>query len=136
MWKNPKLNWFLEFPSKLVLSDNNLGGEFPSDLQNCSLWSIDLGGNRLLGNLPSWIGSNVLILYLRSIFFSEIIPRQWCNLSSLYNLDLAQNNLFGDILDCLDNLTGLVYGKINFDVYPFGFAYIEKAIILTKGKKA
>ena len=33
MWKNPKLNWFLEFPSKLVLSDNNLGGEFPSDLQ-------------------------------------------------------------------------------------------------------
>ena len=136
MWKNPKLNWFLEFPSKLVLSDNNLGGEFPSDLQNCSLWSIDLGGNRLLGNLLSWIGLNVLILYLRSIFFSEIIPRQWCNLSSLYNLDLAQNNLFGDILDCLDNLTVLVYGKINFDVYPFGFTYIEKAIILTKGKKA
>ena len=134
MWKNPKLNWFLEFPSKLVLSDNNLGGEFPSDLQNCSLWSIDLGGNRLLGNLPSWIGSNVLILCL--IFFSEIIPRQWYNLPSLYNLDLAQNNLFGDILHCLDNLTGLVYGKINFDVYPFGFTYIEKAIILTKGKKA
>ena len=119
-----------------MLSDNNLGGEFPSDLQNCSLWSIDLGGNHLLGNLLSWIGLNVLILYLRSIFFSEIIPRQWCNLSSLYNLDLAQNNLFGDILDCLDNLTGLVYGKINFDVYPFGFTYIEKAIILTKGKKA
>ncbi|KAK7828114.1 receptor-like protein eix2 [Quercus suber] len=109
MWKNPKLNWFLEFPSKLV---------------------IDLGGNCLLGNLPSWIGSNVLILYLR-----EIILRQWCNLPSLYILDLAQNNLFRDILDCLDNLTGLVYGKINFDVYPFGFAYIEKAIILTKRKK-
>ena len=134
--KIPNSMGFLNSLEVLVLSNNNLYGEIPSSLRNCSLWSIDLGGNRLLGNLPSWIGSNVLILCLQSIFFSEIIPRQWCNLPSLYNLDLAQNNLFGDILDCLDNLTVLVYGKINFDVYPFGFAYIEKAIILTKGKKA
>ena len=133
MWKNPKLNWFLEFPSKLVLSDNNLGGEFPSDLQNCSLWSIDLGGNSLSGNLPSWIGSQVLMLRLRSNLFSGIIPRQWCNLPSLHILDLAQNNLYGGIPDCLDNLTALIYGDNNS--YFRENSYQEETTLVAKGQE-
>ncbi|KAL7241620.1 hypothetical protein ACSBR1_014256 [Camellia fascicularis] len=44
---------------RLMLSNNNLEGEIPSSLQNCSLLSIDLGGNRLFGKLPSWIGKTI-----------------------------------------------------------------------------
>ncbi|KAK7842668.1 receptor-like protein eix2 [Quercus suber] len=111
--KIPNSMGFLISLEVLVLSNNNLYGEIPSSLRNCSLWSIDLGGNYLSGNLPSWIGSHVLMLCLRSNLFSGIIPRQWCNLPSLHILDLAQNNLCGGIPDCLDNLTALIYGYNN-----------------------
>ena len=87
--KIPNSMGFLNSLEVLVLSNNNLYGEIPSSLRNCSLWSIDLGGNYLSGNLPSWIGSHVLMLRLRSNLFSGIIPRQWCNLPSLHILDLA-----------------------------------------------
>ena len=120
--------------SILVLSNNNLHGEIPSSLHNCSLVSIDLGGNHLSGNLPSWIGPTVFILIMQSNMFSGIIPRQWCNHPVLQILDLAHNNLFGGIPDCLDNLTALVYGNNNF-LRSYNSSYIEKAIIMTKGRE-
>uniref|UniRef100_A0A7N2LMD5 Leucine-rich repeat-containing N-terminal plant-type domain-containing protein n=1 Tax=Quercus lobata TaxID=97700 RepID=A0A7N2LMD5_QUELO len=131
--KIPNSMGFLNSLEVLVLSNNNLYGEIPSSLRNCSLWSIDLGGNYLSGNLPSWIGSHVLMLRLRSNLFSGIIPRQWCNLPSLHILDLAQNNLYGGIPDCLDNLTALIYGYNNsyFSVYN----YQEETILVTKGQE-
>lgn len=123
---------FLSSFHVLVLSNNNLYGEIPSSLQNCYLVSIDLSGNHPSGILPSWIGSEVKILRLRSNQFSGIIPRQWCNLPALYILDLAQNNLFGRIPNCLGNFTALIYG--NGIIWPFFFYvnYVEKAIIVTK----
>ncbi|KAK7837853.1 receptor-like protein eix2 [Quercus suber] len=131
--KIPNSMCFLNSLEVLVLSNNNLYGEIPSSLRNCSLWSIDLGGNYLSGNLPSWIGSHVLMLCLRSNLFSGIIPRQWCNLPSLHILDLAQNNLYGGIPDCLDNLTALIYGYNNsyFGVQE----YQEETILVTKGQE-
>ncbi|KAF3946806.1 hypothetical protein CMV_026967 [Castanea mollissima] len=105
--KIPRSMGFLSSLSILVLSNNHLNGEMPSTLQNCSLLSIDLGGNHLSGNLPSWIVPNILILRLRSNLFNGIIPREWCGLSFLHILDIAQNNLFGSIPDCLYNLTTL-----------------------------
>ncbi|KAK4595020.1 hypothetical protein RGQ29_018672 [Quercus rubra] len=135
--KIPRSMGFLSSLSILVLSNNHLYGEIPSTLQECSLLSIDLGGNRLSGNLPSWIGPNILILRLRSNLFSGIIPREWCSLSFLHILDIAQNNLFGGIPDCLNNLTTLVYSN-NTDQYNSldpDLIYIEKAIIVTKGRE-
>ncbi|KAM4102243.1 hypothetical protein ACB094_05G209200 [Castanea mollissima] len=118
----------------LVLSNNNLYGEIPSSLQNCSLVSLDLSGNHLSGILPSWIGSEVKILRLRSNQFSGIIPRQWCNLPALHILDVAQNNLFGRIPNCLGNFSALIYG--NGIIWPsFYVNYVEKAIIMTKGRE-
>ena len=126
---------FLTSLSILVLSNNHLYGEIPSTLQYYSLLSIDLGGNHLSGNLPSWIGPNILILRLRSNLFNGIIPREWCGLSFLHILDIAQNNLFGGIPDCLNNLTTLVYSN-NIDQYnSLDLIYIEKAIIVTKGRE-
>ncbi|KAM4070768.1 hypothetical protein ACB094_11G009000 [Castanea mollissima] len=133
--KIPRSMGFLSSLSILVLSNNHLNGEMPSTLQNCSLLSIDLGGNHLSGNLPSWMVPNILILRLRSNLFNGIIPREWCGLSFLHILDIAQNNLFGSIPDCLYNLTTLVY-RDNIDQYnSFDLIYIEKAIIVTKGRE-
>ncbi|KAK7815076.1 receptor-like protein eix2, partial [Quercus suber] len=133
--KIPRSMGFLSSLSILVLSNNHLYGEIPSTLQYCSLLSIDLGGNHLSGNLPSWIGPNILILHLRSNLFNGIILREWCGLSFLHILDIAQNNLFGSIPDYLNNLTTLVYSN-NTDQYnSFDLIYIEKAIIVTKGRE-
>lgn len=99
------------------------------------LWSIDLGGNHLSGNLPSWIGSDIVILRLRSNLFNGIIPQEWCFFSLLHILDIAQNNLFGGIPNCLNHLTNLVYSN-NIDQYnSLDLIYIEKAIIVTKGRE-
>ncbi|KAK7839206.1 receptor-like protein eix2 [Quercus suber] len=125
---------FLSSLHVLVLSNNNLYGEIPSSLQNCSFVSIDLSGNHLSGILPSRKGSEVKILHLRSNQFSGIIPQQWCNLPVLHILDLAQNNLFGRIPNCLGNFTALIYG--NGIIWPsFYVNYVEKAIIVTKGRE-
>ncbi|KAF3958098.1 hypothetical protein CMV_016952 [Castanea mollissima] len=131
--KIPSSMGFLGNLSILVLSNNNLSGEIPSSLQNCSIVSMDLGGNRLSGNLPSWIESNIFMLRLRSNLFSGTIPKKWCNLHKLCILDLAQNNLLGGIPDCFNNFTAMVDHNI------FGYKpienYTEKAYIVTKGRE-
>ncbi|PQP97525.1 LRR receptor-like serine/threonine-protein kinase GSO1 [Prunus yedoensis var. nudiflora] len=108
-------------PSSLVvlkLNDNNLGGRIPSSIwQNCTnLRSIDLGGNRLTGNMSLWIGSNAPTLFflrLRSNFLSGHVPHQLCNLPLLDILDLSHNNFSGTIPKCLKNMTSLVDGFSN-----------------------
>ncbi|XP_050280835.1 receptor-like protein EIX2 isoform X2 [Quercus robur] len=131
--KIPSSMGFLGNLSILVLSNNNLSGEIPSSLQNCSLVSIDFGGNKLSGNLPSWLESDIFMLRLRSNLFSGIIPRKWCNLYKLGILDLAQNNLSGHIPDCLNNFTAMV--DYNNSGYKSVENYTEKAHIVTKGRE-
>ena len=133
--KIPRSMGFLRFLSILVLSNNHLYGEIPSTLKYCPLWSIDLSGNHLSGSLPSWIGSDILILRLRSNLFNGIIPREWCFFSLLHILDIAQNNLFGGIPDCLYNLTNLVHSNNIDQDNSLDLIYIEKAIIVTKGRE-
>nr|POE51001.1 receptor-like protein 12 [Quercus suber] len=131
--KIPSSMGFLGNLSILVLSNNNLSGEIPSSLQSRSIVSMDFGGNRLSGNLPSWIESDIFMLRLRSNLFSGTIPKKWCNLHKLRILDLAQNNLFGGIPDCFNNFNAMV------DHNTFGYQhvenYTEKAYIVTKGRE-
>ncbi|KAL4626224.1 hypothetical protein ACB092_05G080600 [Castanea dentata] len=131
--KIPSSMGFLGNLSILVLSNNNLSGEIPSSLQNCSIVSMDFGGNRLSGNLPSWIESNIFMLRLRSNLFSGIIPRKWCNHYKLHILDLAQNNLSGGIPDCFNNFISMV--DHNTSWYEPIENYTEKANIVTKGRE-
>ncbi|KAF3945763.1 hypothetical protein CMV_027892 [Castanea mollissima] len=114
--KIPSSMGFLGNLSILVLSNNNLSGEIPSSLQSRSILSMDFGANRLSGNLPSWIESDIFMLRLRSNLFNGTIPREWCNFSLLHILDIAQNNLFGGIPDCLNKLKALVDSN-NTDQY-------------------
>ncbi|KAL6283048.1 hypothetical protein ACE6H2_013977 [Prunus campanulata] len=85
---------------KLHLTNNNFRGKIPDSLQNCSiLMSIDVGGNKLSGRLPSWIGgsgkSMLYMLQLRNNSLSGHLPRQLCNLRYLRILDLSHNNFSG-----------------------------------------
>ncbi|XP_023900166.1 receptor-like protein EIX2 [Quercus suber] len=124
---------FLGNLSILVLSNNNLSGEIPSSLQNFSIVSMDFGGNRLSGNLPSWIESDIFMLRLRSNLFNGIIPKKWCNLYKLHILDIAQNNLSGDIPNCFNNFIALV--DHNTSGYEPIENYTENANIVTKGRE-
>ncbi|XP_023896399.1 receptor-like protein EIX2 [Quercus suber] len=129
--KIPSSMGFLGNLSILVLSNNNLSGEIPSSLQSHSIVSMDFGGNRLSGNLPSWIESDIFMLRLRSNLFNGTIPKRWCNLHKLQILDLAQNNLSGSIPDCFNNFIAMV--DSNTLESKSIENYTEEAYIMTKG---
>ena len=71
---------------------------------------MDLGENNLSGNIPTWIGeklSDMKILRLRS---NEI-----CEMNLLQVLDVAQNNLSGNISSCFSNLSAMTLINQNTD---------------------
>ncbi|PRQ30100.1 putative transferase [Rosa chinensis] len=117
------------------MNDNDFGG-FPSSLKNCSdLRDIDFSGNKLTGNLPLWIGSELSrlqILQLRFNFLSGSIPQQLCNLRELHILDLGHNDFSGTIPNCLSNLTNLV--SAHPIMYGYGY-YEEQTTIISKGRE-
>ncbi|EXC07674.1 LRR receptor-like serine/threonine-protein kinase GSO1 [Morus notabilis] len=106
----PRSMGSLQFIEFFILSKNNLSGELPS-LKNCTnMVSLDLGENKLSSNLLTWMGestASLMILRLRSNFFTGGIPPQLCGLSNLHLLDLSHNNLSGHIPHCIGNLSGL-----------------------------
>ncbi|KAK3443313.1 hypothetical protein EUGRSUZ_B03478, partial [Eucalyptus grandis] len=90
---------------------NNISGELPSCLLNCThLHTLDLGENRLHGVIPQWTEESLNTLselILRSNSFSGRMPEQLCNSLNLHFLDLANNNLFGSIPKCFGNMSGM-----------------------------
>nr|XP_048337050.1 receptor-like protein 43 [Ziziphus jujuba var. spinosa] len=104
---------------KKVLSNNKLSGELPSSLKNyTSLASLDLGDKNFYGKLPSWIGEtmpNILILHMRANFFTGDIPSTFCSLANLHILDLSYNSLSDHILDCIGNLSAMIFELVDFD---------------------
>ncbi|XP_028075071.1 receptor-like protein EIX1 [Camellia sinensis] len=138
----PSLMGVINSLNILMLSNNNLEGEIPYSLQNCSLSSIDLGGNRLFGKLPSWIGETITTIWmlrLKSNSFSGVIPKQWCNLPHLHILDLANNNISGVIPNCLHNLSALVYDNESISYSGFNrfhqYIYVERTTVVAKGRE-
>ncbi|XP_056698594.1 receptor-like protein 56 [Spinacia oleracea] len=99
---------------------NNLTGEIPSSLSNCSqLKILDLRDNQLSGGIPLWIDklSSLTILLLAGNNLYGSIPQQLCQLRTNYlsymdknlvlmsGLDLSCNKLTGDIPPQLGDLT-------------------------------
>ncbi|KAK9928964.1 hypothetical protein M0R45_026077 [Rubus argutus] len=119
----------------LILSSNNLSGELPS-LRNCTnMKSLDLGENKFSGNIPAWIGENMLsllILRLSSNSFTASIPSQLCDLSNLHILDLSHNNLAGHIPPCVGNLSGFKVSVISDK--DTSYLYQGKLKAVTKGR--
>ncbi|KAL0542011.1 hypothetical protein IC582_022097 [Cucumis melo] len=68
--------------------------------------TLDLEGNKFSGNIPIWVGNNLLnlqLLILRGNLFNGTIPSTLCKLTGLQILDLAHNQLEGDIPPNLSN---------------------------------
>ncbi|KAL5568006.1 hypothetical protein UlMin_024581 [Ulmus minor] len=101
----------IDFLISLHLNENALSGELPLTLQNATqLEVLDVGENKITGNIPTWIGerlSRLRILRLRNNKFSGSIPSQLCKLSALQIMDLAHNNLTGGIPRCFRKLTSM-----------------------------
>ncbi|KAH1152010.1 hypothetical protein GYH30_045482 [Glycine max] len=96
----------------LNLSRNHIHGEIGTTLKNpISIPTIDLSSNHLCGKLP-YLSSNVLQLDLSSNSFSESMNDFLCNDQDepmqLEFLNLASNNLSGEIPDCWMDWTSLV----------------------------
>ncbi|KAL2505356.1 disease resistance family protein/LRR family protein [Abeliophyllum distichum] len=101
---------------KLVLTDNNIDGdimEFIDGLSECSnnrLETLDLGYNKMTGNLPKSLGSlkNLQYLILWRNSFRGSIPETIGNLLSLRELYLSYNQMSGKIPVSLGQLVSLV----------------------------
>ncbi|KRH09061.1 hypothetical protein GLYMA_16G193300v4 [Glycine max] len=108
--------WFWETLSQILylnLSHNHIHGEIETTFKNPkSIQTIDLSSNHLCGKLP-YLSSGVFQLDLSSNSFSESMNDFLCNDQDepvqLKFLNLASNNLSGEIPDCWMNWTSLVY---------------------------
>ncbi|KAL2577808.1 hypothetical protein AAZV13_16G160400 [Glycine max] len=100
----------------LNLSHNHIHGELVTTLKNpISMQTVDLSTNHLCGKLP-YLSSYMLRLDLSSNSFSESMNDFLCNDQDkpmkLEFMNLASNNLSGEIPDCWMNWTFLVDVKL------------------------
>ena len=103
----------LSFLKSLNLRGNNFTGILPEDLVHLRrLRVLDVGFNQFMGNLPLWLFSmskieslflffnnltNLKLLRIGNNFLEGRIPRELGNLENLFELDLQNNKLTGDI---------------------------------------
>lgn len=81
----------------LRLSLNKFSGQIPSSISTLAskLEYLELGDNRLTGTIPDFLGNFKALdtLILRHNKLSGIVPKSFSNLTKLFRLDLALNNL-------------------------------------------
>ncbi|KAL2501012.1 putative LRR receptor-like serine/threonine-protein kinase [Forsythia ovata] len=100
----------------LYLSSNELDGEIPSNISECSqLQLLSLSVNKFRGSIPSEIGSirTLQILYLGSNDLSGAIPRELGNLENLGRLGMGENFLTGSIPASIFNISSLQYINVS-----------------------
>ncbi|KAL2501077.1 putative LRR receptor-like serine/threonine-protein kinase [Forsythia ovata] len=113
------------------LSSNELDGEIPSNLSECSeLQFLSLSYNKFRGSIPSEIGRirTLQILYLGSNDLSGAIPPELGNLENLVDLEMSDNFLTGSIPASIFNISSLQYISIarnnlsgNLDLSVLGY---------------
>jgi EIX receptor 1/2 len=137
--------------------NNSFIGELPMSLMNyASLKVLDFGENKLVGRIPTWIGTSLqalVVLRLPSNMFVSSIPLESCQLTSLQILDLSNNNISGTIPQCLKNFTAMAQKQVSLNldrlsspndllrkyIFPSKFStydhhfYFEHAFVNTKG---
>ncbi|XP_028789653.1 receptor-like protein EIX1 [Neltuma alba] len=106
----------------IVRFDNNhFNGKLPTSLGSLPwLYSLE---NQFSGIIPLWVGDillNLKIFLLRSNQFNGKIPNQICSLNSLHVLDLAQNNLTGQLPKCINQLSVMLVKNTTLESIIYG----------------
>ncbi|XP_021660113.2 probable LRR receptor-like serine/threonine-protein kinase At3g47570 [Hevea brasiliensis] len=94
----------------LYLSSNQLNGQIPSSLGECSnLQVLSLSVNRFTGSIPTVIGNltGLKQLFLGSNYLTGAMPNELSHLSNLEALSTPHNNLSGFIPSSIFNLSKL-----------------------------
>ncbi|KAK9138932.1 hypothetical protein Sjap_009526 [Stephania japonica] len=92
-------NFWDSFPKLLYLrlSNNEFIGGIPTSIASLApkLMYLELGNNRLSGKIPEFISNFKALdtLDLSSNLFSGVLPKSFKNLTKIFNLNLARNNL-------------------------------------------
>ncbi|CAI9782589.1 unnamed protein product [Fraxinus pennsylvanica] len=100
----------------LYLSENELGGEIPSNLSEClQLQMLSLSYNKFSGSIPGEIGRirTLVNLYLGSNDLSGAIPHELGNLENLKELSMGNNFLNGSIPASIFNISPLQHIEIS-----------------------
>ncbi|KAL3635710.1 hypothetical protein CASFOL_020257 [Castilleja foliolosa] len=122
----------------LELESIQIGGQIPDGLQTQkALTDLDLSNCSITGTLPKWLSSfrNLTILYLSNnhiegpipelastmtdldlsgnMLINGSIPDSFCQMKSLYWLDLSKNRLSGNLPDCWGNFESLVTARLS-----------------------
>ncbi|KAK3206729.1 hypothetical protein Dsin_020775 [Dipteronia sinensis] len=105
---------------QIDLAYNYLNGSIPVAWSSRQWKFISLFGNRLSGNIPSYLGSLTSLTYLdiEANQFSGTVPTQLGRLVNLETLRLSSNNLTGDLpmeFAELKNLTDFRINDNNFN---------------------
>ncbi|KAL6516425.1 hypothetical protein OROGR_019730 [Orobanche gracilis] len=113
----------------LNLAKNNFSSEIPPFLGSFilrffqRLQLIDVGGNELTGEIPTWIGEmhGMRNLNLGINKFHGRIPPEICNLTFIQIIDLSINNLSGKLPDCFNNFTQMARQDTDKSVFGLRF---------------
>ncbi|GLU02944.1 hypothetical protein SLE2022_201740 [Rubroshorea leprosula] len=96
----------------LDFGENQLQGRLPKSIANLSnqLTIFHLGGNKLFGDIPPWLGNLVSLtaLALYDNQFTGKVPEEIGQLERLQVLVLGKNQLSGEIPNSFGNLTILI----------------------------
>lgn len=108
-WYGVTMDYYNEKVILLNLSDNNLTGTIPEEIENLDLSTLNLSNNQLTGEMPASIG-NVSTLYYLNIANNKLtgsIPSELGKLANLEYCYLFGNQLEGTLPESLANLTKL-----------------------------
>ncbi|XP_071918301.1 uncharacterized protein [Coffea arabica] len=96
--------------SRIALSFNQIHGQIPSSLSQCSqLEMLSLSDNNFSGSIPKEIGNLEMLegLYLGTNNLQGLIPREIGNLRNLKEFGIERNQITGSIPREIGNLTEL-----------------------------
>ncbi|KAL5701627.1 hypothetical protein ACHQM5_026943 [Ranunculus cassubicifolius] len=123
----------------LYLSNNEFSGVLPSDLHLTALKVLDIGENKLSGDLSSLLVEehlpSVKILRLRSNFFHGSISPKICQLNGLQILDVAYNNLSGTIPHCFYHFSAMKQIISNLQDFDTSSIYEGELKQVIKGRE-